>query len=61
MSSYPMARIVVLMALRQAGGVAELHVFEGQSHAQYGFSYPSPESKDALSEVARFFDRHLLR
>lgn len=45
--------------LREAGVPADLHVYEGQSHAQYGTSYPSPESTDALGEVARFFDRHL--
>lgn len=47
--------------LRQAGVEAELHVFEGQSHAQYGNSYPSPESEEALTEIARFFDWHLNR
>ena len=45
--------------LREAGVVADLHVYEGQSHAQYGTSHPSPESADALGEIARFFDRHL--
>jgi monoterpene epsilon-lactone hydrolase len=47
--------------LRQADVEAELHVFEGQSHAQYLTSYPSPEASEALGEVARFFDRHLER
>jgi monoterpene epsilon-lactone hydrolase len=47
--------------LRQARVAAELHVFEGQSHAQYGTSFPSPESLEAIGEVARFFDRHLER
>jgi acetyl esterase/lipase len=45
--------------LRAAGVPAELHVYEGQSHADYLVSYPSPESRDALREIARFFDRHL--
>ena len=48
-------------ALRRAGVEAELHVFEGQSHAQYGTTFPSPESREALNEVARFFDRHMSR
>ncbi|MCI0377313.1 MAG: alpha/beta hydrolase [Gemmataceae bacterium] len=45
--------------LRQAGVLADLHVFEGVSHAQFLTSFPSPESLEALQEVARFFDRHL--
>jgi acetyl esterase/lipase len=43
--------------LRQAGVVAELHVYEGQSHAQYNSD--TPEGKEAYEEIARFFDRHL--
>jgi epsilon-lactone hydrolase len=46
--------------LRQSGVEADLHVFEGQSHAQY-FTYPSPEADDAFGEIAQFFDRHLAR
>jgi acetyl esterase/lipase len=45
--------------LRQSGVEAELHVFEAQSHHEYVQSFPSPESQEALSEIARFFDRHL--
>ena len=45
--------------MRQAGVPAELHVFEGQSHADYIRAFESPESKDAFDEVARFFDKHL--
>lgn len=48
-------------ALRAAGVPADLHVFEGQSHADYLKAAPSPESADALREVARFFDAHLAR
>ena len=48
-------------ALRAVGVPAELHVFEGQSHADYLKAVPSPESADALREVARFFDAHLAR
>ena len=43
--------------LRQAGVVAELHVFEGQAHAQY--NRDTVEGKEAYEEIARFFDRHL--
>jgi monoterpene epsilon-lactone hydrolase len=45
--------------LRQAGVDADLHVFEGQSHHEYAESFPSPESQEALHEVARFLDHHL--
>jgi acetyl esterase/lipase len=47
--------------LRSAGVAAELHVYEGMSHAAYLVSFPAPESRDALGEIARFFDRHLRR
>jgi monoterpene epsilon-lactone hydrolase len=43
--------------LRQAGVVAELHVFEGHSHAQYNSD--TPDGREAYEEIARFFDRHL--
>lgn len=45
--------------LRQAGVEAVLQVFEGQSHAQYLRDVNAPETKDAISEIAHFFDRHL--
>ena len=47
--------------LRAAGVTSELHVYEGMSHADYLLAYPAPETRDALTEVARFFDRHLTR
>jgi len=47
--------------LRAAGVQADLHVYEGQSHAMYLTSFPSPESRDALAEIAKFFDGHLKR
>jgi monoterpene epsilon-lactone hydrolase len=47
--------------LRSAGVTAELHVYEGQSHADYLVSFPGPESRDALGEITRFFDHHLKR
>jgi len=45
--------------LRRAGVTAELHVYEGMSHAQYGFDMNAPETREAFTEIARFFDRHL--
>ncbi|MBI3516053.1 MAG: alpha/beta hydrolase [Proteobacteria bacterium] len=45
--------------LRRAGVVAELHVYEGQSHAQYGFNADAPETREAFTEIAQFFDRYL--
>jgi len=45
--------------LRQAGVEAELQVYEGMSHAQYLFDADSPETKEAFTEIARFFDQHL--
>jgi epsilon-lactone hydrolase len=47
--------------LREAGVVAQLEVYEGQSHAQY---FPDPsaaESVEAFEEIAKFFDAHLGR
>jgi epsilon-lactone hydrolase len=46
-------------ALRRAGVEAELQVFEGESHAQYQFDDQVPEAKEAFSEIAAFFDKHL--
>jgi monoterpene epsilon-lactone hydrolase len=45
--------------LRRAGVVAELNVYEGMSHAQYGFDMNAPETKEAFTDIARFFDKHL--
>ncbi len=45
--------------LRQAGIDAQLQVFEGMSHAQYLFNADAPESKEAFTEITRFFDAHL--
>jgi acetyl esterase/lipase len=45
--------------LRRAGVEAELQVFEGASHAQYYINPLTPESKEAFTEIARFFDKHL--
>jgi len=45
--------------LRRAGVEADLQVFEGASHAQYYINPTTPESKEAFTEIARFFDKHL--
>jgi epsilon-lactone hydrolase len=47
--------------LRAAGVVAELHVFEGQSHGQYSVAPDAPETKEYFAEHVRFFDQHLGR
>lgn len=46
--------------LRQAGVDAQLHVYEGQSHAQYYVPY-APETKEVFGEMAVFFDKHLAK
>jgi len=45
--------------LRDAGVEADLHVFEGMSHAEYILVFDSPESREAFREIAKFFDKHL--
>jgi acetyl esterase/lipase len=47
--------------LRQAGVVADLHVFEGQSHAQYAGDPDAPETRDHFGELTAFFDKYLAR
>jgi epsilon-lactone hydrolase len=47
--------------LLKAGGVADLLVFEGESHAQYEFAPDAPETADAWTEVSQFFNRHLAK
>jgi acetyl esterase/lipase len=47
--------------LRRAGIVAELHVYEGQSHGGYGRDVEAPETREAFGEIAAFFDRHLAK
>ncbi|QYZ69089.1 alpha/beta hydrolase [Neotabrizicola shimadae] len=44
--------------LRQAGVVAELQVYEGQSHAQFLEPFV-PETEEAFREIGAFFARHL--
>jgi acetyl esterase/lipase len=45
--------------LRRAGVVANLNVFEGESHAQYQFDDRVPETHEAFGEISHFFDKHL--
>jgi acetyl esterase/lipase len=45
--------------LRAAGVEAELEVYEGQSHAQYGRDDRLPETREAFGEITAFFDKHL--
>jgi epsilon-lactone hydrolase len=45
--------------LRQAGVEAVLQVYEGQSHAHYYRDVNAPETKEAFTEIAQFFDKHL--
>ena len=45
--------------LRAASVDAELHVFEGQSHAQYARDPYAPETKEHFAELTRFFDQRL--
>jgi len=45
--------------MRAAGVEAALHVFEGQSHAQYAADPSAPETKEYFDEVTKFFGRHL--
>src|SRR3954453_20121932 len=45
--------------LRQAGVEAVLQVYEGQSHAHYYRDDRIAEVKEAMGEIAAFFDQHL--
>jgi acetyl esterase/lipase len=46
-------------ALKRAGAVADLNVYEGQSHAQYLSGPNVPETREAYADIAAFFDRWL--
>jgi acetyl esterase/lipase len=45
--------------LRRAGVIADLNVYEGQSHAQYQFNANAPETREAFTDIAKFFDKYL--
>jgi acetyl esterase/lipase len=48
-------------ALRAASVVADLHVYDGQTHGDYlqSLARDLPEAEDAQREVFEFFDKHL--
>ena len=46
-------------ALRRAGIKAELHVYEGQGHADYIVAMKTPESAEHYAELNRFVLEHL--
>ncbi|RBP14131.1 acetyl esterase/lipase [Roseiarcus fermentans] len=48
-------------ALKRAGAVADLEVYEGESHAQFLAGPSVPESREAFADIAAFFDAHLGR
>lgn len=45
--------------LRRAGVEADLHVYEGLSHAQYLYDPTLTLPKEVFGEIARFFDARL--
>ncbi|WP_076864239.1 alpha/beta hydrolase [Bradyrhizobium mercantei] len=45
--------------LRRASVIADLNVYEGQSHAQYEMNVDAPETREAFTDIAKFFDRYL--
>jgi epsilon-lactone hydrolase len=45
--------------LRRAGVEADLNVYEGQSHAQFDDDPNAPETREAFTDIANFFDKHL--
>jgi monoterpene epsilon-lactone hydrolase len=47
--------------LRRAGVVADLHVYEGQSHGGYMRDVDAPETREAFGEITAFFDRYLAK
>jgi monoterpene epsilon-lactone hydrolase len=46
--------------MRRAGVVADLNVYEGMSHAQFG-GPDSPEAREIFQNIGRFFDERLAR
>ena len=46
---------------RQAGVVADPHVFEGQSHAQYAGDPDAAETKEHFGELMAFFDKYVAK
>lgn len=48
-------------ALKRAGSVAELNVYEGQSHADYAIAYGTPESQEHYQALSEFFYGYLVK
>lgn len=51
--------VLVHRKLRRAGIEADLHVYEGQSHADYSNVWSSPESYEHYAELNAFLLKHL--
>jgi len=51
--------VLVHRKMRRAGIEADLHVYEGQSHADYIKVWNSPESYEHYAELNAFFLKHL--
>jgi monoterpene epsilon-lactone hydrolase len=51
----------VYRRMRAAGVAARLEVYEAMSHAEYSYAFDSPESAEVFTDIARFFDQHLVR
>ena len=51
--------VIVHRKLRRAGIEADLHVYEGQSHADYSKVWNSPESYEHYAELNAFLLKHL--
>ena len=47
--------------IRQAGGVADLLVYEGVSHGDYLHEVGTPEGQHFMEETRQFLDAHLRR
>ena len=45
--------------LRRASVIADLNIYEGQSHAQYQSNPKAAETKEAFVDIAKFIDRYL--
>ena len=46
-------------ALRRAGVEADLHIYEGHSHADYMMIWNAPESEEHFAELNRFALKNL--
>jgi len=47
--------------LRRSGVEADLNVYEGESHAQFGRDDTIPETRESFGEIAAFFDKHMAK